>query len=92
MALAALAAPILIMTSFSLWRHSWPARPVPASHGRYRSLLRHSHRDVIGATPTVTNERTDFLPRLMYKDYRPADCTTRRGLQSVSVLGNLLVI
>jgi len=43
---------IVIVTSFSLWRHS--------------------HYDVIGATPTVTdvrtNERTDTLPRLIYKD------------------------
>jgi len=65
--------PLFIMTSFSLWRHSRPARPVPASDGRYGSLWRHSHYDVIAPRPLLrtyerTNERTDTLPRLIYRD------------------------
>ena len=69
-------AAIVIVTSFSLWRYSRPARPVPASHGHAVrlimtsfSLWRHwHHAHPYGRTNERTNERTDTLPRLIYKD------------------------
>jgi len=66
-ALAALAAPVLIMTLFSLWRLAPTVLAAPVLTMTSFSLWSHSLLSW-PRQPLRTYVRTDTLPRLKYKD------------------------